>query len=110
LLDNVVGGVGRRALEQEAQILSLRRSSSDMPPHTTASWPFGGAHCRDMSIPGQRRHIGFAFTICRSAGPEFATGKNSSPSSSTDTSWNRQRMALTVTARPFPVGMTAPCL
>ena len=43
--------------------LSARRSSSDMPPHTPASWPDSMAHFRQVSTTSHRRQTALASSI-----------------------------------------------
>lgn len=72
--------------------LRARRSSSDRPPHTPASWPVSRAQRKQVSSTSQRRHTAFASSICSNAGPVFPIGKNSSGSSSRHTARCRQSM------------------
>ena len=69
-----------------------RRSSSERPPQTPASWPVSRAHLRQVSMTGQVRHTAFASSICRMAGPVFPMGKNSSGSASRQAARSRQSM------------------
>ncbi len=92
--------------------LRARRSSSDIPPQTPASWPDSMAHLRHMSITGQRRQTALASSICRMAGPVFPMGKNSSGSSSRQAARSRQSMKivlLAVTGVRVRVGVVPGC-
>jgi len=70
--------------------LRARRSSSDSPPHTPASWRYSMAHLKQVWTTSQRRQMTFASSTCRSAGPVFPIGKNSSGSLSRQTASLRQ--------------------
>jgi len=85
-----------RARERAARRLSARRSSSLMPPQTPASCPVSRAHCRQRSTTSQRRQTALASSICRSAGPVFPIGKNSSGSSSRQAARWRQSIKVSL--------------
>ena len=84
-----------RARVRALRRLRARRSSSLIPPQTPASWPLSSAHARQSETTGQRRQTVFASAICRSAGPLFPTGKNSSGSSSRQIARWRQSIGTT---------------
>jgi len=61
---------------------TARRSSSLVPPQTPWTWRVASAYCRHSRRTGQRAQTAFACSICWSAGPEGAMGKNMSGSQS----------------------------
>src|SRR6202035_4229386 len=77
-LDASAGETPARARRRSVRRLSDRRSSSLMPPQTPASWPLSIAQRRQSSSTLHRRQTCLASSICRSAGPLFPIGKNSS--------------------------------
>ena len=79
--------------------LSARRSSSLKPPQTPASWPLSMAQRRHSSSTLHRRQTCLASSICRSAGPLFPIGKNSSGSASRQAAMLRQSMMSTPSRR-----------
>jgi two-component system, sensor histidine kinase PdtaS len=88
-----------RARSRSVRRLSARRSSSLMPPQTPASWPLSMAQRRHSSSTLHRRHTCLASSICRSAGPLFPIGKNSSGSTSRQAAMWRQSMESTPSRR-----------
>jgi hypothetical protein len=92
----LVGYTPARARRRSVRRLSARRSSSLMPPQTPASWPLSMAQRRQSSSTLQRRHTCLASSICRSAGPLFPIGKNSSGSTSRQAAMWRQSMVVTL--------------
>jgi two-component sensor histidine kinase len=81
-----------RARSRSVRRLSARRSSSLMPPQTPASWPESMAQRRHSSSTVHRWQTCLASSICRSAGPLFPIGKNSSGSTSRQAAMWRQSM------------------
>lgn len=59
---------------------SLRRSSSDVPPHTPESWLVESANSRHSRFASQVSQTALAAAICSSASPVVPTGKNRSGS------------------------------
>ena len=91
----------RAARARALRRLSARRSSSDRPPQTPASWPLSSAHVRQASTTAQRRQTAFASSICISAGPVLPIGKNSSGSSSRQAAPWRQSMCFLPLCTPI---------
>jgi two-component sensor histidine kinase len=88
-----------RARSRTVRRLSARRSSSLRPPQTPASWPLSMAQRRHSSSTLHRRQTCLASSICRTAGPLFPIGKNSSGSASRQAAMFRQSMVSTPSRR-----------
>jgi endonuclease-3 len=57
-----------------------RRSSSERPPQTPASWAVASDHSRHSMMTGQSRQMALARSACSAAGRVVPTGKNRSGS------------------------------
>src|SRR4030095_744728 len=84
---------------------SARRSSSDRPPQTPASWAVSSDHWRHSSRTGQSAQIALADCTWASAGPVVPTGKNNSGSTSRQRArWRQSIDILTFRCKPWGKG------
>ena len=78
---------------------SLRRSSSQVPPHTPDSWFVASAKSRQGSSASQERQTRLAASIWSTAGPVVPTGKKRSGSVLRQAATRRQSSASQSTVR-----------
>ncbi len=95
-------GESESALERRAAshaLRSLRRSSSEVPPHTPDSWLVARAKSRQGSSASQARQTRLAASIWSTAGPVVPTGKKRSGSVFRHAAARRQSSASQSTVR-----------
>src|SRR5216684_3531197 len=89
-----------------ANTSTARRSSSLVPPQTPWTWCVASAYCRHSRRTGQRAQTAFACSICCSAGPEGAMGKNRSGSQPRQAARDSQSAELASVAVPAGTEIT----
>ena len=92
-------GAARERRAASHALRSLRRSSSEVPPHTPDSWFVASAKSRQGSSASQERQTRFAASIWSTAGPVVPTGKKRSGSVLRQAAIRRQSSASQSTVR-----------